>query len=295
MQLEQVFWILAALRRDSEPAVRDALKNTASGFGIAAGPVGGAEPDALLDPFCLGAGQHDAPPPARVRELRRVEPVPVAVVQGCGPYRTRRYTPTPPFPPSPPPVRDGPPPSWGRRSAGRHGFRVPRRRPGGSVRRPDRRGCRGARPRWRRRSAISRIAPSKHAYVCSGCLLVQLAEFENAEFIFTDYLYYSSYSTSWLDHARSYVEDITARLGLNSSKQVIEIASNDGYLLQNFVASGIPCLGIEPAENVALVARSRGIETRTDFFGTALASKLVEENLSADLLIGNNVSPTYPT
>ncbi|GCE36409.1 hypothetical protein Rhow_001775 [Rhodococcus wratislaviensis] len=133
-----------------------------------------------------------------------------------------------------------------------------------------------------------------HAYVCSKCCLVQLAEFESAEFIFTDYLYFSSYSQSWLDHAQSYVRDTTARFHLDSSKQVIEIASNDGYLLQYFVESGIPVLGIEPAENVAAVARQRGINTRVDFFGTSMASKLIGEDIRADLLIGNNVLAHVP-
>ncbi|MFC0450107.1 class I SAM-dependent methyltransferase [Rhodococcus jostii] len=133
-----------------------------------------------------------------------------------------------------------------------------------------------------------------HAYVCSKCLLVQLAEFESAEFIFTDYLYFSSYSQSWLDHARAYVEDTTARFHLDSSKQVVEIASNDGYLLQYFVESGIPSLGIEPAENVAEVAVRRGIDTRVGFFGTSMASKLVGEDIRADLLIGNNVLAHVP-
>ena len=133
-----------------------------------------------------------------------------------------------------------------------------------------------------------------HAFVCSKCLLVQLAEFESAEFIFTDYLYFSSYSQSWLDHAHQYVRDTTTRFHLDSSKQVVEIASNDGYLLQYFVESGIPSLGIEPAENVAEVAIQRGVDTRVGFFGTSMASKLVGEDIRADLLIGNNVLAHVP-
>lgn len=133
-----------------------------------------------------------------------------------------------------------------------------------------------------------------HAYVCSNCLLVQLAEFESADEIFSDYLYFSSFSQSWLDHARKYVQDTTVRFGLDSSSQVIEIASNDGYLLKNFVEAGIPAIGVEPAENVAAVAIERGINTRVGFFGIDLAKQLVSEDIQADLVIGNNVLAHVP-
>ncbi|BBY27930.1 class I SAM-dependent methyltransferase [Mycolicibacterium sediminis] len=133
-----------------------------------------------------------------------------------------------------------------------------------------------------------------HAYVCTECLLVQLAEFTSADAIFSDYAYFSSYSQSWLDHARRYVETAIGRFGLDASSKVVEVASNDGYLLQNFVDAGIPCLGIEPAKNVALVAVERGIDTRVGFFGEALADELVDDGVRADLLIGNNVLAHVP-
>jgi len=133
-----------------------------------------------------------------------------------------------------------------------------------------------------------------HAYVCTECLLVQLAEFTSADAIFSDYAYFSSYSQSWLDHARKYVESAIGRFGLDASSRVVEVASNDGYLLQNFVDAGIPCLGIEPAKNVALVAVERGIDTRVGFFGEALADELVDDGVRADLLIGNNVLAHVP-
>ena len=133
-----------------------------------------------------------------------------------------------------------------------------------------------------------------HAFVCTNCLLVQLAEFESAAEIFSDYLYFSSYSQSWLDHARRYVTEMIERFAIDSSNQVIEIASNDGYLLQYFVEAGVPVLGVEPAANVAEVAVEKGIKTRVGFFGTELASTLVSEGTRADLLIGNNVLAHVP-
>ncbi|HET6734137.1 class I SAM-dependent methyltransferase [Mycobacterium sp.] len=133
-----------------------------------------------------------------------------------------------------------------------------------------------------------------HAYVCLNCFLVQLAEFESPEAIFGDYLYFSSYSQSWLDHARTYVEDVIDRFQLDGDSQVIEIASNDGYLLQYFNDAGIPSMGIEPAKNVAAAARDRGIKTMVAFFGTSLAKELVNEEIRADLLIGNNVLAHVP-
>ena len=107
-----------------------------------------------------------------------------------------------------------------------------------------------------------------HAYVCSDCLLVQVGEFESPDSIFNDYAYFSSYSQSWLEHARAYARGGDRRFSLDRSTQVIEIASNDGYLLKNFVEAGIPALGIEPAENVAAVARRAGHPDGGGFFGT---------------------------
>ncbi len=133
-----------------------------------------------------------------------------------------------------------------------------------------------------------------HAYVCEQCFLVQLEEFEQPEEIFSDYAYFSSYSESWLDHARQYTEMMIVRFSLNSSHQIIEIASNDGYLLQYFKENNIPVLGIEPAANVADVAIKKGIETRIQFFGKETASALRSESICGDLILGNNVLAHVP-
>lgn len=133
-----------------------------------------------------------------------------------------------------------------------------------------------------------------HAFVCNKCLLVQLQEFEKPEVIFNEYCYFSSYSDSWLQHAKSYVNEMTKRFGFNQKSLVIEVASNDGYLLQYFKEQEIPILGIEPAENVARVAEEKGIPTLTEFFGMELASRLKKEGRLADLLIGNNVLAHVP-
>jgi SAM-dependent methyltransferase len=130
--------------------------------------------------------------------------------------------------------------------------------------------------------------------VCSECFLVQLEEFESPAQIFSDdYAYFSSYSSSWLEHARAYVEMAVARFGLGETSRVVEIASNDGYLLQYFVARGVPSLGIEPAANVADAARERGVETLVRFFGTETARE-VAAGQRADLVIGNNVLAHVP-
>ena len=131
-------------------------------------------------------------------------------------------------------------------------------------------------------------------FVCAECLLVQLPAFETPENIFSDYAYFSSYSETWLAHARAYCEAMTARLGLGPQSQVVEIASNDGYLLQNFVAAGIPVLGVEPAANVAEVAREKGVETVVRFFGVETAKDLASQGRHADLLLGNNVLAHVP-
>jgi len=133
-----------------------------------------------------------------------------------------------------------------------------------------------------------------HAFVCQSCFLVQLEEFESPDKIFNDYVYFSSYSESWLEHCKAYVDRMIERFGFNSRSFVVEIASNDGYLLQNFVRHEIPCLGIEPAGNVAEVAIQKGIPTRAVFFGRDTASKIIDEGQSADLLIGNNVFAHVP-
>jgi SAM-dependent methyltransferase len=131
------------------------------------------------------------------------------------------------------------------------------------------------------------------ALVCGSCFLVQLEEFETPQRIFSDYAYFSSYSSSWLDHCRRYTELVTERFGFDSSSHVVEIASNDGYLLQYFHERQIPVLGIEPAANVAKVALQKGIPTLVEFFGREAAASLAGES-SADLLLGNNVLAHVP-
>ena len=133
-----------------------------------------------------------------------------------------------------------------------------------------------------------------HVRVCEQCLLVQLEELVAPEEIFTEYAYFSSYSDSWVAHARDYVASVVERFGLGDDSQVVELASNDGYLLQHIVERGIPALGVEPAANVAEAARERGIETVVEFFGRELASRLVAEGREADLLIANNVFAHVP-
>jgi len=133
-----------------------------------------------------------------------------------------------------------------------------------------------------------------HAYVCENCFLVQLEEFETPDQIFSDYAYFSSYSETWLRHAENYTELMTQRFGLNANSQVIEIASNDGYLLQYFQKQNIPVLGIEPAANVAKVAEEKGIPSLVKFFGVSTAKELVAQGKQADLLLGNNVLAHVP-
>jgi 2-polyprenyl-3-methyl-5-hydroxy-6-metoxy-1,4-benzoquinol methylase len=134
-----------------------------------------------------------------------------------------------------------------------------------------------------------------HAYVCEKCLLVQLEEFESPDHIFAnDYAYFSSYSESWLNHAKQYTDLMINRFQFNQSSRVIEIASNDGYLLQFFQAQSIPVLGIEPATNVAQVAIEKGVDTLVKFFGVETAQELVGQGKKADLLLGNNVLAHVP-
>jgi SAM-dependent methyltransferase len=133
-----------------------------------------------------------------------------------------------------------------------------------------------------------------HALVCETCYLVQLKEYMSPEAIFTEYAYFSSFSTSWVAHAKAYCIDITRRLKLGPESLAVELASNDGYLLQHFPPLGVPVLGVEPAANVAKAAIAKGIPTRVDFFGVKLARKLVAEGVTADLVIGNNVLAQVP-
>jgi len=132
------------------------------------------------------------------------------------------------------------------------------------------------------------------AYVCDACYLVQLPEFATPEEIFGDYAYFSSYSDSFLNHAKAYVDLVCERFNFDQTSQVIEVASNDGYLLQYFKALGVPVLGIEPARNVAEVAVEKGIPSEVRFFGVKTARDLANRGLQADLLLGNNVLAHVP-
>ena len=132
-------------------------------------------------------------------------------------------------------------------------------------------------------------------WVCDECKLVQTEDYSRADELFNrDYAYFSSVSSTWLAHAAKYAAMITQRLGLNASSCVVEVAANDGYLLKNFVASGIPCLGIEPTDSTAAAAEALGINIRRVFFGEQIAKELADEGYSADLLIGNNVYAHVP-
>ena len=133
-----------------------------------------------------------------------------------------------------------------------------------------------------------------HVYTCEKCFLVQLEEFEKAENIFSDYAYFSSYSDSWLKHCENYCGQMTDRFALNANSFVVEVASNDGYLLQYFVKRNVPVLGIEPAANVAKVAVEKGVPSLVRFFGAQLAKELVAERGPVDLVLGNNVLAQVP-
>jgi 2-polyprenyl-3-methyl-5-hydroxy-6-metoxy-1,4-benzoquinol methylase len=134
-----------------------------------------------------------------------------------------------------------------------------------------------------------------HAYVCNSCWLVQLDSFESPDHIFDEeYAYFSSFSESWLKHAKSYTEKMTERWGLNADSYVVEVASNDGYLLQYFVEQKIPVLGVEPTANTAAEARKKNVPTLEKFFGVETANELVAEGKRADLLLGNNVLAHVP-
>lgn len=133
-----------------------------------------------------------------------------------------------------------------------------------------------------------------HVFVCDQCFLVQLQEYVSPSDIFTEYAYFSSYADSWLKHVEAYTDQMIARWNLGSHSQVVELASNDGYLLQYFIARSVPVLGIEPAANVAKVAVSKGVRTLVKFFGRQSARELVAKGIRADLLIGNNVLAQVP-
>jgi len=133
-----------------------------------------------------------------------------------------------------------------------------------------------------------------HVRLCADCLLAQLEAYVAGTEIFRDYSYFSSYSDSWVAHAERYTERITERLGLTSDSLVLEVASNDGYLLQHFVQRGIPAFGVDPAANVVDAARARGVETIVDFFDSKLASTLVAEGRRPDLVVANNVLAQVP-
>lgn len=132
-------------------------------------------------------------------------------------------------------------------------------------------------------------------YTCGNCFLVQVDEYKKSGAIFnSDYVYFSSFSTSWLEHSKAYTDKMMQRFALNEKSKVIEIASNDGYLLQYFKGKNIPVLGIEPTSNTAKIAIEKGIETVVDFFGTQLAKELVTKDVKGDLLLGNNVLAHVP-
>ena len=126
--------------------------------------------------------------------------------------------------------------------------------------------------------------------ICDNCWLVQTEDYASAEQLFTaDYAYFSSTSASWLDHAKTYTETMSTKLALDTQSFVIEVASNDGYLLRNFVDAGIPCLGIEPTNDTADAAEELGIPVLREFFGAELARQTAEQGKQADLIVGNNV------
>jgi hypothetical protein len=133
-----------------------------------------------------------------------------------------------------------------------------------------------------------------NAMACERCLLVQLDHTADATGIFSDYAYFSSFSSTWLAHAAAFCAGVTSRFGLGKGSFVVEIASNDGYLLKNFVAAGIPCLGVEPAANVAVAAEAQGVPTRVAFFGQDEAARIVAERGHADLVVANNVLAHVP-
>lgn len=146
------------------------------------------------------------------------------------------------------------------------------------------------------KDALHRVDPRYplHARVCATCLLVQVEEVVPAEQIFSEYVYFSSYSTSWVEHARRFAHEAIERLALDSESVVVEIASNDGYLLRHFIEQGIPARGVDPAANVVAVAQRNGVPTECAFFGRNTARRLVTEGHAADLIVANNVLAHVP-
>jgi SAM-dependent methyltransferase len=146
------------------------------------------------------------------------------------------------------------------------------------------------------RDQLNRMEPfyPLHVWVCESCFLVQLEEYVGGAEIFSNYAYFSSFSDSWLDHCRRYVDQMITQLRLTATSEVVELASNDGYLLQFFVERGIPVLGVEPAANVAKVAEKKGVRTIVKFFGRETASELTAMGHSPDLILGNNVLAQVP-
>src|SRR5512143_2065669 len=141
------------------------------------------------------------------------------------------------------------------------------------------------------RDQLSRMEPfyPLEAWVCHRCFLVQIDQFEKPQSIFSDYAYFSSYSDTWLEHSRAYVDQVIRDYQIGQDSFVVEIASNDGYLLQNFIPYKIPVLGVEPAQNVAQEANRKGIPTTIFFFGRKTAERMIDTHGRADLLIANNV------
>ncbi len=133
-----------------------------------------------------------------------------------------------------------------------------------------------------------------NVWICSECLLVQLEAYVDASEIFPEYAYFSSYSDSWVQHAKTYADAMVERFTLTAESLVLEIASNDGYLLQHFMQMGIPSLGVDPAANVAEAAETRGVPTLVEFFDPALAARLVEEGRRPNLVVANNVLAQVP-
>lgn len=150
--------------------------------------------------------------------------------------------------------------------------------------------------RYLRADELNQMEPfyPLHVWVCDSCYLVQLEEYVSPAEIFTEYAYFSSYADTWLQHARRYVDQVTTRFGLDAASHVVEIASNDGYLLQYFLQKGIPALGVDPAANVVRVALAKGIPTRVEFFGVDCARRMAAEGLAGDLIVGNNVLAQVP-
>jgi SAM-dependent methyltransferase len=149
---------------------------------------------------------------------------------------------------------------------------------------------------YRTKEQLNQMEPfyPLHVRVCEKCFLVQLEQYVSAEHIFTEYAYFSSFSDSWLKHSANYVDIISSRLGLGNHSLVVELASNDGYLLQYFVNQGIPVLGVEPAVNVAKAAEQKGVPTLVKFFGRQTALQMVANGHQADLVVGNNVLAQVP-